>query len=67
LTAFAIRAWASANGADEIAAAHAELDRDVALAALAIDERSPGVERDVRELAERNVAVGARLASNRRP
>jgi len=48
------------DGTAEIPAAHAELDRNVALAALAIDKGSPGVERDVRKLAKRNVAIGAR-------
>src|SRR6185437_7320622 len=47
------------DGAAEIAAADAELDRNVALAALAIDERSSGIERDIGKLAERNVAVAA--------
>ena len=46
--------------AAEIAAADAELDRNEALAALAIDERRAGIERDIGKLAERNVAASAR-------
>ena len=46
--------------AAEIAAAHAKLDRNVALAQLVIDVGSAGIERDVGKFAERNVPVGAR-------
>src|SRR5262249_43941003 len=45
------------DSAAQVAAAHAELDRDVALGALAIDEGCAGIERDVRDLAERDIAV----------
>ena len=51
--------------AAEVAAADAELDRNVALAALAVDEGSAGIERDIRQFAQRNVGVGARRASDR--
>src|ERR1700677_2584789 len=44
----------------QIAAANAELDRNEPLAALAIDERSAGIERDVSQFAQRNIPVGAR-------
>ncbi len=45
--------------AAEISPAHAELDRDVALAPLAIDEGCAGIERDVGKLAQGNIGVGA--------
>src|SRR5207253_6185339 len=47
------------DGAAEVAAAHAELDGNVALVALVEDIGGAGVERDVGELAQRNIGVAA--------
>ena len=53
--------------AAEIAAAHAELDRDVALlAALAVDERCAGIERDVGEVRSTGCRRWIPMASGRR-
>ena len=54
------------DGAGEVAAAHAELDRHEALVALAKDVGGAGVERDRGELAQRNIGV-ARSPSDSRP
>ena len=51
------RASASATVPPRIALAHAELDRDVAFVALAVDIRCSGIERDVGKFTERNVGV----------
>ena len=47
------------DGAAEIAAAHAEFDRNEALVALVIDVGGAGIERDIGKLAQRNISVGA--------
>src|SRR5262249_7062340 len=51
--------------AAEIAIAHAELHRNVALALLVIDIRGAGIETDVGKFAEPNIGVGAAGIRNR--
>jgi hypothetical protein len=50
------------DGAAQVALAHAELDRDVALVALVVDVGGTGVERDVGDVAQRHEGVGAARA-----